>query len=309
MPLLSVIMPVYNTAPYLEDAVASVLTQTLTDLELLLVDDGSTDGSSRLCRRLALNDSRVRVLSGPHRGAAAARNRGLAAAEGALIGFVDADDWIEPDFYALLAGLLTEHQAPIAALGFVKVPAGKPLGFHSGKAPVSTLTAEAALELSFLRAPFRYSVCNKLFHRHLFEEVRFPEGQIYEDKGTLYRLIDRAGAVVWCPATKYHYRMRPGSVMHQPYSGREQTVFQLNEELIRFLEVRYPRLVPLAQASYAVECLRLYRRLRKTPAGHEAERRLCLQTMRRLALRVPGSPAADLKTQLALLATAYWPNR
>jgi len=307
--MLTVIMPVYNTASYLEAAVASVLSQTFKELELLLVDDGSTDGSGQLCSRLALQDSRVRVLSGPHRGTAAARNRGLEAAEGALIGFVDADDWIEPDFYALLAGLLAEHQTPMAACGFIKVPEGKPLRFFSGDAPARRLTAEAALELSFLRAPFRFSVCNKLFHRSLFDEVRFTEGQIYEDKGTLYRLIDKAGAVVWCPSPKYHYYMRPGSVMHQDYTRRELTVFQINGELIRFLEVRYPRLAPLAQASYAVECLRLYRRLRHCPTDHEAERRQCLQVLRQLARWVPGSPAVDLKTQLALLVTAYWPNR
>lgn len=86
-------------------------------------------------------------------------------------------------------------------------------------------------------------------------------------------------------------------------------MFQINGELIRFLEVRYPRLVPLAQASYAVECLRLYRRLRQCPKDHEAERRQCLLVLRQLARWVPGSPAVALRTQLALLATAYWPNR
>lgn len=309
MPEISVIMPVYNAADTLQRAVETLLAQTFEDWELILVDDGSTDESAEHCHWFARADDRVKVLQHPHRSAASARNRGLEAATGRYIGFMDADDGLDPGFYALLYRLCCQENVPLSACGFIKLAEGAPFSSLSVLPVTQTLDAQQALRLMFLQAPFRYSVCNKLFHWSLFRQIRFPEGSIYEDKGTLYRLIHVAGAVAWCPALMYRYYMRPGSIMHRPFDPRDYDLFTVNDDLLSFLSEHYPHLKPLADASCAIEYLKLYQRAEMAlPPTVEAMKR-CQRFVREHAPTAALSPLADWKTKRALLQLAYWSKR
>ena len=118
-PLISLIVPVYNVKDYLKTCLQSILEQTYKNLEIILVDDGSDDGSSGICDEYARMDQRIKTIHLPHSGVSAARNAGLAAATGELLGFVDSDDWIDHDMYQYLYALMQEHDADVSVLIFL----------------------------------------------------------------------------------------------------------------------------------------------------------------------------------------------
>lgn len=261
-PVISIIIPVYDVAPYLGPCIESVLDQTFRDFELILVDDGSQDGSGTLCDQYAARDPRVRVIHKSHGGVSSARNAGVDKAQGDYLGFVDGDDWIEPDMYALLYNNSVAYDADLSACGFVKIDDYDAIRFHSPYAAPECYTPEEALGSMFLKDGMRYSACNKLFRRKLFDTVRYPEWRLLEDKGTTYKLIDLSVRIVWCSSPKYHYFMRPGSIMHSASHGQDLDLFAVNDELLRFIETKYPLLTQTARVSYASECLRLLLRMK-----------------------------------------------
>lgn len=207
MPVLSVIVPVYNTAPYLQACAQSILAQSLADLELILVDDGSTDGSGFLCDVLAAADRRVVVLHTDNGGVSAARNRGLDRARGDFIGFVDSDDALHPAMYARLYRAARDEGADIACCGYRRTDEnlrehGEPSVF-----PESTLNGLQALEYLFTDDYVYFTIpCNKLFKAALFADYRFPTGKRYEDGHAAFRLLQKSGTVVCLPEALYSYR-------------------------------------------------------------------------------------------------------
>lgn len=124
-PLISLIVPVYNVKDYLKTCLQSILEQTYKNLEIILVDDGSDDGSSGICDEYARMDQRIKTIHLPHSGVSAARNAGLAAATGELLGFVDSDDWIDHDMYQYLYALMQEHDADVSACTYLLEQEGK----------------------------------------------------------------------------------------------------------------------------------------------------------------------------------------
>lgn len=265
MPKLSIIITVYNVVTYLADAVESVLTQSYKDFELLLVDDGSSDGSYDLCLKYAAKDERIRCFYKENGGAASARNFGIEQAQGELIGFVDADDWIEPDFYECLVYRMIEADADLSACGFVKIydrqQLKTPAISHWDATEWEILTPEEAIAVTFRKDHMRYSPCNKIYRRALFDQVRYREGVHFEDKDTTYRLIHNSRNIVYSDQKKYHYFVRQGSVMRRPLDQRFFTLFEVNERLLKFLESHYPALVTIALESYKEECREALKRI------------------------------------------------
>lgn len=275
VPLISIIVPVYNVKNYLQVCVESILGQSLRDFELLLIDDGSTDGSADLCDAYAAAEDRIRTVHLSNGGPGRARNTGLSLAKGHLIGFVDSDDWIEPDFYESLYQMLSRCDADIAACGFVKITDRAGLAFCSKEAQICCMTAQEALRSMFEPYQMRYSPCNKLYRRELFDHIRYPEDLIFEDKATTYQLIHASRRVAYMPSAKYHYYIRPDSVMRGSLNDHHFDLFEVNERLIAFMEVYYPELAPIARQSYAQECEKLLERLASEGGRYETQRSKC----------------------------------
>ena len=202
--LLSLIVPVYGVAPYIEGCVRSLLRQTYAPLEVLLIDDGSTDGGGALCDALAREDARVRVLHKENGGLPTARNAGLDMARGAWIGFVDGDDALEPETYEVLIGACLRHGAEIAACAFNYIfpDREQPLG-NSGKE--TAFDRQAALEALPLEKEVRFEVCAKVFRREVIGETRFVPGQVYEDVRFTCRTLPCARRFVYVDRPMYRY--------------------------------------------------------------------------------------------------------
>lgn len=251
---ISIIIPIYNIETYLHSSIQSVLAQSFTDFELILTDDGSTDSSGTICDEYAATDSRVRVIHKTHGGPSTARNAGIETALGEYIGFVDGDDWIEPDMYELLYKNSVTYDADLSACGFIKISEYNSIRFTSVNALPECYDSEEALRAMFRKSNMRYSACNKLFRRKLFDTIRYPEGIMMEDKSTTYKLIHLSNRIVWCPSPKYHYFMRSDSIMHTQFSKNQSGIYAVNKELLTFIEAHYPSLICTARASYAAEC-------------------------------------------------------
>jgi len=210
MPLITVIVPVYNVENYIVKCIESIIGQTYKNLEVFLVDDGSTDGSGRICDEYAAKDDRIHVIHKENGGQSTARNLALLKAKGDLFGFVDSDDWIEPDMYEKLMTGFEQPDVDIVTCGYIE-EYGEKKKLRKNQETIYTKT-EA------LKALVRFSITsgiwNKLYKRELFDGIAFPEGKFYEDVAIMHLLIARARQVKVLGACLYHYIQRDGSVVH-----------------------------------------------------------------------------------------------
>ena len=226
-PLISVVVPVYNGAPYLERCFASIRGQTWKNLEIIAVDDGSSDGSGELCDAFAGEDKRVKTVHFPaNRGPSAARNRGICMAQGAYLTFVDADDHIEPDLLERLYDDITQRKADVSACGARGIRLkGGPAGVFSGR------EARGALAKG---APFNHVPWGKLYAAKSVRECLFDEAVFYsEDLLFLYDLFGKIGKVSYLPEKLYHYTDREGSQVHSGVSGRKMTALAVHDQICR----------------------------------------------------------------------------
>lgn len=217
--LVSVIVAVYNVDPLIDRCVESIRRQTHHDLEIILVDDGSTDGSGQRCDEHARADSRVVVVHQANSGLAAARNAGLEHATGTHILFVDGDDWIHDELVGRLLALLDGSDNDIAAATFQRVnsPAVQPIPAHPEVRHFGR--DKALLEWAGARHTALTISCGKLTPRRFFDHVAFPPGRLHEDEFTTYLLLAQAQTVHLTMAPLYYYWHRPDSIM-----GSEPTV-------------------------------------------------------------------------------------
>lgn len=227
--LISVIVPVYNVAPYLRECIESILSQTHQELEVILVDDGSTDGSGEICDEYAARDSRIHVIHRSNGGVGAARNEGLAAATGEYIGWVDSDDTIDPNMYKRLL----EAEADIAVCAFCRLsPNGVNLrnfGFNGAYTKPQIMDVIVKLDCGTI-------LCNKLYRRELWEDLQFPHCRAFDDEVISYSLLARAGSLVVIDEVLYHYRINKSSIMHN--YRVEDGLPALNAACSRYREIK-----------------------------------------------------------------------
>ena len=212
---ISVIVPVYNVAGYLPQCVDSILSQDYGNLEVILIDDGSTDGSGEICDRYAALDSRVRAIHQKNGGAAAAKNAGLRLATGEYLAFADSDDYLEPGAYGFLMKILLENGADAVQGSFREV--------YRNRAEEQRISEEILEGYDYLlRFPKDFSCAllwNKLYRRALFDGVFFEEGHKIDDEYFTYQGFLQPRKVVRADRIVYNYRKRASSVMSSPESA------------------------------------------------------------------------------------------
>lgn len=229
---ISIIVPIYNVEHYLNQCVESILAQTFTDFELILVDDGSPDNCPALCDAWAQKDSRIRVIHKENGGLSDARNAGLEIANGAWYMFVDSDDTVTPDTAERLYRAAVANGCEIAVCNMVRIyddGTTEPF-YHPADEPT---VLDGAQRFETLRQP---SVCNKLFRAELFENVRFPKGKFYEDTFVYHVLAYRAGRIALTGHDGYYYLSRRESILGQAkYTDRYFDMAEAMYERMTFL--------------------------------------------------------------------------
>lgn len=211
-PLLSIIVPVYDVERYLQKCIDSILAQTFTDFELILVDDGSPDNCPALCDAAAAKDARIRVLHQKNGGLSAARNAGLDVARGEWIGFVDSDDYIAPEMYETLYKAVQSTGADLALCDYVKVDETGALCTQTHVAvPQKSLTGRELLQKAYWTTV--QIAWNKLYHRTIFAQLRYPVGKLNEDFFVIPEICLNTQKAVVVPDVLYYYVQRGDSIM------------------------------------------------------------------------------------------------
>lgn len=246
-PLISVIVPVYNVAEFLERCVSSILAQTYQNLEIFLVDDGSTDASGEMCDAFAQKDSRVKVIHQRNLGLSGARNSALKLASGDFIIFIDSDDDVHPDLISCLYTLCHTHHSEIAICSSNELAFDAPTPVATSL-PCSTkvLIPLTTLATMLCETDFSMSAWGKLYAASLFENdpfatskplpIRFPDGKLHEDVGTTYKLVLNSQSIAFTPEKLYNYRQNPSSITKQSFSPRKLDLIALTDEMCDNLE-------------------------------------------------------------------------
>lgn len=221
MDLVSVIIPVYNVEDYLDRCVASVVGQTFQNIEVILVDDGSTDGSAGICDRWSARDSRVKTLHQANQGVSAARNAGLQAASGNWILQVDSDDYIAPDAVERLVSVANGTSSDMAICDFIKGSEGRYL-FDAVPNPVTEIEDGISAISNMYENDhnaLRYGVpwC-KLCKKALYDGIQYPDGIIFEDIYTTHKLLYRCTRIAVLDLPLFYYFQRPDSIMNASFS-------------------------------------------------------------------------------------------
>lgn len=211
---ISIIVPVHNTEKYLRKCVASLLAQTYRNIEIILVENASTDNSLSLCNDIAKEDERIKVIHLDYGDLSHARNEGISVSTGEYIGFIDSDDTIEPEMYEQMIELICKENLDIVFCDFVKkydYRSDRYVFENSGKITIDT--AKEILKLNF-KDKIPQSACTLLSSRRLFNEIRFPINRYYEDTATTWKLLlnaERAGHIA---RPFYHYYRHSGTIAH-----------------------------------------------------------------------------------------------
>lgn len=255
-PKISVIVPVYNKEAYLARTLDALLGQTLRDLEIVLIDDGSNDASGGICDVYAARDSRVVVIHQANRGVSAARNAGLDAARGEYVGFCDADDIPGEDLYETLYDLAQSHDCDVAMVKeSTRYADGSEVAEQTGEL---TVWEDSAPVLErFLLEQISLGIYTKLIRRSLAAKVRFEEGRrINEDKGYLFEVFAQARRLCYLDVCKYAYIRNDHSCSLAPFSEKYLDLLYFADKIRRICAEELPTLLPHATASSVMAYLR-----------------------------------------------------
>lgn len=228
--LVSVIIPVYNVEAYLNQCINSVLNQTYSNLDVILIDDGSTDCSGGICDVFAKNDKRVTVIHQKNRGLAGARNTGLSVCRGEYITFVDSDDYLPENAIELLMKILDKENAEIVEGKMCCVARKETTAISQ----IHNCTGRCALELDIPRT----TAPGKIYAASLWNDVRFREGIIHEDYQLIYKVVYGVDRYVYTDYVIYYINERIGSITRSGYSDKQLVLLEIDEERIAFFKER-----------------------------------------------------------------------
>ena len=237
---VSVIVPVYNTREYLERCFDSLAKQTLNDIEIIIVDDGSTDNSANICKKYVKKYKNFKYISQKNQGQSAARNAGVKIAGGEYIGFVDSDDYVKDDMFEVLYNNAIQHDATISACGFTLE--NRKLSRYG----INKFYNKAeALDYYLLPGYFEVMFWNKIYKRAIFDKVQFEPSKIAEDIPTVFRLIAEGNGIYFDSTAKYFYCNRNGSVSRNKFSPAEYKILEYVDDIVEYMENNslHPRLV------------------------------------------------------------------
>ena len=321
-PLVTVIVPAYNVAPWLPQCLESIAAQEYEHLEVIVVDDGSTDSTGDIARRMAARDSRFTVVSKPNGGLSSARNAALDVATGEWVMMVDGDDLVPP---RAVSDLIAASRAG----GAVDVAAGAWELFNDGEAPrftqpdkatVATYISEEAIKFIYYQeGRLTGSACARLLRRTLFDGLRFPEGKLYEDLAIAYDLYSRCTrGVAVTTAVVYGYRQRRvGSILNRFTPARADVLDHLDHLHRRLLASPPPSggvgegqeggQLPAINARRLAAALNL---LTLAPAGNEyaALRARCFDTIKQVRRQCIANPYVRTRDRLAAVASYCGPT-
>ena len=261
---ISIIVPVYNVEKYLPQCLESIINQTYKDLEIILINDGSTDSCLQICDEYALRDNRIQVIHQQNGGLSEARNTGLKIATGDFIGFVDSDDLISVDFYEKLLAAAINSNAEIVECNYVKFSSEDDLRLVSNTCNIKNelFNTEKALE-SLMNQNLKQVVWNKIYRKEILSSLQFPTGFINEDEFWTYKVIGNAKNVLKIADIVYFYRQQEKSIMGKLYNVKRLDGLVALQERVDYMKTNFPVLENAAIKIFCTASLWHYQQLNK----------------------------------------------
>ncbi len=252
--MISIIVPVYNMQSYLKRCINSIINQTYKNMQIIIIDDGSTDESGKICDYFSTMDNRVSVLHGYHRGTSAARNIGLRYAVGEFIGFVDSDDYIASDMYETMLCYM-DNETDVTCCGR-RCIMNKEKNYNAYcLGTVHKFSTQEAIEELLLHRNISFSVCTKLFRKKLFQNISFPVGKNCEDLPVTYSLLKNSRNICHIGTAKYYnfYREHSRSSHHDDTRWMDYVIFV--RDILIDVKEQFPNLEKQAEARYLLNAM------------------------------------------------------
>lgn len=256
-PLISVIIPVYNIADYIQKCIESIIKQTYNNLEIILVDDGSSDISGKICDQYAKNDPRIIVFHKENGGLSDARNYGIERAHGELLGFVDGDDRIHPQMYEIMLSKMLLEEADLVTCWFEQhddMSFEKAVDINS----ICTKIISASEALIDIETPLVVA-WNKLYKRTIFTDLRYPIGKVHEDEYVIHKIIRKCKKIVVIDYPLYFYTIRQGSIVANMNEQRINDALEALRDRIAFADMeKWNDVMPAVVKRYCDYCIDRY---------------------------------------------------
>lgn len=243
--LISVIVPVFNTETYLGACLDSILTQSYQNLEVIVINDGSTDFSLKIAQTYAEKEDRIKLYSHNNEGLSEARNRGLDVSTGDFITFVDSDDLLLPNALEVLLTTMNQYKADMVEGKMVR---GKVYDSanYSNQLKTEIFSPSEALADVLYQNKLQPSVCGKLFKKDLFKNLKFEKSLLYEDLNIFYKIIDQCRKILWIDFPVYFYRNTDGSILNS-WKPQRLDVLKVTENIENYIAENYPDILPAAR--------------------------------------------------------------
>lgn len=239
---LSVIVPVYNGEKYIARCLDSLLAQTLDDMEILVINDGSNDSTQRIVEEYSKKDRRIALICKENEGLPQARKTGVECAQGEYIGFVDVDDWVEPEMFQILLAACIDGEAQVACSGFYITSEEKEIPSNFGNENQEVISGEEALIWLNRREKIFPYAWNKVYKKEVFQYIDFPKGNfVGEDYVTVTQVLCKTEKVVWVPKPLYHYVQIQNSMCHGGYSDKHIVSYQNYVAVCDYLSKCFPK--------------------------------------------------------------------
>jgi len=249
--LISIIIPVYNVELYLEKCLNSVINQSYKNIEIILINDGSTDNSGKICDEFKEKDNRIKVLHKENEGQAIARNKGIDLSNGEYIMFIDSDDFIELNMVEILYNNLINSKSDIVCCARI-IEKNQKSRLVNNKGTFF-MDSKQGIERLIFQEQVDSSPCDKIYKKELFKTLRFPEGVVYEDLGLIYKLFDKADKIMHIEDALYHYNIHENSTMTtniKKFNKKSLDELKIKEEMKEFISNKYPELKNKIEALY-----------------------------------------------------------
>ena len=253
MDLISVIVPAYKVEPFIDKCISSLVCQTYSRLEIILVDDGSPDRTGEICDSWAEKDNRIKVIHQNNMGGGAARNVALDIAQGNLIAFVDGDDYISKEMYEHLYSLI-EKEADIAECNYLNVYDDFAL-FEEKEYKISVHAVQDALKANIEDRIFKQVIWNKLYRREAIGSIRFPVGTKIDDEFFTYKVLGNAKRLIHSDKICYAYRQQRDSVMHSISAEKRLQAVDAKVQRFEYIKCNYPDLENLCLIDLWFTCI------------------------------------------------------
>jgi glycosyltransferase involved in cell wall biosynthesis len=301
-PLISIIIPVYKVEPYLRKCVDSVFAQTYTNLEIILVDDGSPDNCGNICDEYAEKDKRIVVIHKENGGLSDARNAGLDIMKGEYVAFVDSDDWVSAKYVEDMYENLKKYDADISLSGTIYVYENNkkdtvlPINGNEG-----LYTQKEAVENLFYQKGIYPSACSKLYKSKLFETIRYPKGKLNEDSAITYKIFCLCDKISYTNANNYYYLQRIGSIENSLFSPKKMDAIDIVDEMFIWISENKPEYKNAAICRLVGMNLRIYREIMRSKGKFLTEKKKIANNIKKYRMQIIFNVKVKLKIRLACM--------